>query len=89
MLVFTKPEEVVRANFTGQSKLFRTHPEPLAGYTLPLIVVIANAQVFLKVFPGVRQIVLGLGRQHGKQCPKTRPSFCAIIAQNGREKVLH
>ena len=89
MLVFTEPEEVIRANLARQAKLFRTHPEPLAGHTLPLIVVIANAQVFLKVFPGVPQIVLGFGRQHGKQCPKTRPSFCAIIAQNGREKVLH
>jgi hypothetical protein len=84
MLVFTKPKEVVRANFASQSKLFRPRPEPLAGHTLPLIIVIANAQVFLKVFSGIRQIVLGLGRQHGKQCPKTRPSFCAMIAQNGR-----
>ena len=49
--------------------------DPLAGHTLPFIVVIANAQVFLKVFPGVRQIVLGLGRQPGNSLPNPGLNF--------------
>jgi hypothetical protein len=65
MLIFTKPQEIIRAHIPGQPQLFRSYPDPLTGHTLSFIVVIANAQVFLKVFPGVRQIVLGLGRQHG------------------------
>ena len=89
MLVFTKPQEIIRTNLAGQAKFFRARPDPMAGHALSFIVVIANAQVFLKVFPGVRQIVLGLGRQHGKQPPKSRPSFCVKITQNDRGKLLH
>ncbi len=62
---------------------------PMTGHALSFIVVIANAQVSLKVFPGVRQIVLGLGRQHGKQPPKSRLSFCVKITQNDWGKLLH
>jgi hypothetical protein len=65
MLVITEPQEIIRAYLARQAKLFRTYPKPLAGHPLPLIIVIANAQVFLKVFPGVLQIVLSLGSQHG------------------------
>ena len=61
MLVFTAPQKLVRANLAGQAKLFRARPDPLAGHALSFIVVIADAQVFFKVFPGVRQIVLRLG----------------------------
>ena len=66
MLVLTKPQEIIRANFAGQAKLFCGHPDPLAGQALSFVVVIADAQAFLKVFPDVRQIILGLGRQPGK-----------------------
>jgi hypothetical protein len=82
MLVLTKPQEIIRANLAGHAKLFRARPDPLTGHALSFIVLIADAQVFLKVFPGVRQIVLGLGRQHGKQPPKSPPAFCVKITQN-------
>ena len=89
MLIFTKPQEIIRAHIPGQPQLFRSYPDPLAGYTLTFIVVITDAQVFFKVFPGVGQIVLGLGRQHGKQSPKSRPSFCVKITQNDRRHLLY
>jgi hypothetical protein len=89
MLVLTEPQEIIRPNFAGQAKLIRARPDPLAGHALSFIVVIPNAQVFLKVFPGVRQIILGLGRQHEEQHPKPRPSFCVKITQNDPIKLLH
>ena len=89
MLVFTEPQEIIRSNLARQAKLSRANPDPLAGHALSFIVVIANAQVFLKVFPSVRQIVLSLGCQHAKQTPKSRPSFCVKITQNDRGKLLH
>jgi hypothetical protein len=75
MLVLTEPQEFIRAHIPGQPQLFRSHPDPLAGLTLAFIVVITEAQVFLKVFPGVRQIVLGLGRQLGGKASQ----FSALI----------
>jgi hypothetical protein len=61
----------------------------LAGQGLSFIVIIAGAQVCLKVFPGFRQIVLGLGRQHKTQFPKSRPAYCVKFTQNARMELLH
>jgi len=89
MPVFAEPQEIIRAHLAGQTKLLRARSEPLTGHALAFVIVIADAQVLLKVFPGVRQIVLGLGRQHEKQCPPSRPPFCVKITQNDRRKLLH
>ena len=89
MLVFTEPQEIIRANLAGQAELFRASPNPLAGHALSFIVVIADAKVFFKVFLGVRQIVLRLGSQHESQCPKTPASFCVMITQNEPERLVH
>jgi hypothetical protein len=89
MLVLTEPQEVVCANLAGQAKLVRTHPEPLAGHTLSFIIVITDTEVFFKVFPGILQIVLCLGRNHGGNCAKMPSSFCVGSTQNDPEKLLH
>ena len=75
MLIFTQPQKIIGADFAGQAKPFRAHSNPFAGHALSFIVVIANAKVFLKVFPRVFQIVLRLGRDH----TRTLHGLCAVI----------
>ncbi len=79
MLIFAEPQEFVGANFTGQAKLFRARSDPLAGHALALVIVISDAQVFLKVFLGVLQAVLGLGRDHAAKLPKVSAHFVYLI----------
>jgi hypothetical protein len=76
MLVFAEPQKVFSADFAGQSKSFRAHPHPFTGHTLAFIVIITNAEVFLEVFAGVLQVVLGLGRDHATDSIKTVRAFC-------------
>jgi hypothetical protein len=61
----------------------------ITRHALSFILVIANAQVFLKVFPTVRQILLGLGREHGKQPPKSSLAYCVKITQTDPQKLVH
>ena len=50
MLILAQPQKILRADFAGQTKSFRAQANPFAGHPLAFIVVIANAEVFLKVF---------------------------------------
>ena len=76
MLILTKPQKIIRADFAGQTKLFRAQPKPFAGHALTFIVVIAHAKMFLKVFLCVRQIVLRLCRDHTPDTIRTYRAFC-------------
>jgi hypothetical protein len=75
-------------NLAGQAKPFRSQAKPLAGHPLSLIVVFTNAEMFLKVFLCVLQIVLGLDRNHGEQPAKKPDSLCFILKQNDRQKLV-
>ena len=76
MLIITKPQEIIRADFAGQAKPFRAQPEPFAGHSLTFIVVITHAKMFLKVFLCVPQIVLRLCRDHAPDTNRTYRAFC-------------
>ena len=66
MLILTQPQKIFGADFPGQSKPFRARPNPFTSDALAFIVVVANRQVFLKVFFRVLEIVLRLCRDHGR-----------------------
>jgi len=55
--------------------LFRARSDPLAGHALTLIIIIADAQVFLEVFLGVLQAILRLGRDHAAKLSKVSAHF--------------
>ena len=76
MLVFAQPQKIISPDFAGQSKPFCSHSNPFAGHALPFIVVIADAEVFLKVFARVLEIVLRLCRDHTPDAIKTVREFC-------------
>ena len=76
MLILTQPQEFIRADFAGQSKSFRAQPNPFAGHTLAFIVVIADAEMFLEVFPRVLEVVLRLGRDHATDIIRTVRESC-------------
>ena len=65
MLILAQPQKIISADFAGQSEPFRAQPDPFTGHALALIVVVADAKVFLEVFPRVLEVVLRLGRDHG------------------------
>src|SRR5205823_10562769 len=64
ILILAQPQEIIGSDFPGQSKPFRTDANPFAGHPLPFVVVIANTEVLLEVFPRVLEIVLRLCRDH-------------------------
>jgi hypothetical protein len=64
MLILAQPQKIIGADFAGQSEPFRAHANPFAGHALAFVVVIADAEVFLEVFPRVFQVVLRLCRDH-------------------------
>jgi hypothetical protein len=66
MLILAQAEKIIRADFPGQTEPLRAEAEPFASHTLAFIVVIPNTEIFFKVFPRVCQVVLCLGRDHGK-----------------------
>ncbi len=71
MLVLTQSQEIVRVDFAGQPQPFRAQPNPFTGDMLSFIIVIANTQVFLEVFPCVLEIILRLGRDHAADVTRT------------------
>ncbi len=75
MLILAQPQKIIGADFSGQSEPLRPHANPFAGHALPFIVVIADAEVFLEVFPRVFQVVLCLCRNH----TRTLHGLCAVI----------
>src|SRR5207248_9978751 len=64
ILILAQPQEIIGSDFPGQSKPFRTDANPFAGHPLPFVVVIANTEVLLEVFPRVLEIILRLCRDH-------------------------
>ena len=67
MKIFTQAGEFVGGGDAIQSKFGGTLSKPMAGDGLPLGVIIANRQMFLKILFGVTEIVLRLGCEHGRQ----------------------
>ena len=63
-MILAQPQEVIAANLTGQPEPFRSKADPFAGHAFPFIVVVANAEMFLKVFARVLEVVLCLRRDH-------------------------
>jgi hypothetical protein len=64
MLILAQPEKIIRPDSAGQIEPLCAEAKPFAGHPLAFIVIIADAEMFFKVFPRVRQIVLRLGRDH-------------------------
>ena len=60
MLVFAQSQEISGSDFDGQSKSSRTQPNSFACHPLHFVVVIANAEVLLDLFPSVLKVVLRL-----------------------------
>ena len=76
MLILTQPQKIFGADFPGQSQSFRAQPNPFAGHTLTLIIVITDAEMFLEVFLRVFQVVLCLGRDHATDINRTVRASC-------------
>ncbi len=75
MLILAQPQKIIGADFPGQSEPVRPHADPFAGDALPFVIVIADAQVFLEVFPRVFQVVLRLCRNN----TRTLHGLCAVF----------
>ena len=75
MLIPAEPEEIVGADFAGQSKPFRARPPPLARYALSFVIVVADGKVFLEIFLRIPETVLSLCRDHEETLP-TRTGRC-------------
>lgn len=85
MLVLTKPQEFLGADFSGQAQPLSAHAEPIAGYALPFVVVVTDAKVFLEVTLRVGEAVLRLRRDHAPDTTRTVRAFCVshTSSQNG------
>jgi hypothetical protein len=88
MLVLAKAQESFRPDPAGQAKPFGSQTKPLASHPLPLIVVFSDAEMFLKVFLCVLQVVLRLDCNHREQSAKKPDSLCFILKQNRRQKLV-
>ena len=64
MKVLAQAEEFRTARRAGQTQLLRSLPIPLPQDLLTFRVIIADAQVFLKILSGVAQAVLRFGCKH-------------------------
>jgi hypothetical protein len=66
MLILAQPEKILCPDSAYQSETLRAEAKPFAGHPLAFVVVISDAEMFLKVFPRICQVVLRLGRDHGR-----------------------
>jgi len=80
MLIFAQSQEVFRPNATNQPQPLRPEALPFTGDALSLVVVIADAEVFLKVFPRVCEVVLRLGRDHAQNDKQYLSTDCVSHA---------
>jgi len=64
ILILAQPQEIIGSDFPRQSESLRTRAHPFAGNPLALIVVITDAEMFLKVLLRVLEVVLRLCRDH-------------------------
>ena len=79
MLIAAEPEEIVGADFAGQSELFRARPPPLARYALSFVIVVADGEVLLKVILRIPETVLSLRRDHVGRLHRWRTPFVYLI----------
>ena len=73
-----EPQEFLGADFPAQSQPLRAHPKPIAGYALPFVIVITDAQVFLEVTLRVGEAVLRLRRDHAPDTTRTVSACCVV-----------
>src|SRR5437660_3362282 len=66
ILILAQPQEIIGSDFPAQFEPFRSNTNPFAGNALAFIVVITDAEMFLKVLLCVFEIVLRLLRDHGE-----------------------
>lgn len=64
VLVLAKPQKVIGAHLASQTEPSRPNALPFPGHALAFVVVVADAEMLLEVFPRVRQVVLRLCRDH-------------------------
>ena len=86
MLILAQAQKIIRADFAGQTETLRAEAKPFASHTLAFIVVIADAEMFFKVFPRVCQVVLRLGRDHAPDNTRTVRAFCVADTSSLRLK---
>lgn len=79
MLIFAEPQKIIRADFPRQAKPFHAQPIPVTRHPLALVVIVADAKMLLKVFPGVLQIVLRLGRDHTQTLSEPAHDFLQLL----------
>ena len=61
---------------------------PHSGHLLSLVIVFPDAEMLLKLFLCVLQVVLRLNRNHGEQPAKKPDSLCFILKQKSRQKLV-
>ena len=66
-MIFAQAEEFLFACDPRQAQCLGSLPVPLAQHLLAFCVVVTDAQVFLEIFLGVGQAVLGFGSKHGQR----------------------
>ena len=76
MLVLTEPQKFFRAHFSGQPEPLGTQAKPLAGDPLALVVVVADAEMFLEVTLGILETVLRLCRDHASKTTRKLVIIC-------------
>ncbi len=89
MLILAKAQEIVGADSPGQIQPLRAQTDPLTGDALTFIVVVANRQVFFKVFLCVLEIVLRLRRDHTSDTTRTVRAFCVAITSSPPRLVVN
>jgi len=81
MKVLAQAQEFRTARGAGQTQLLRSLPIPLPEDLLTFRVIIADAQVFLKILSGVAQTVLRFGCKH---TPTVRQPGAPALKDSGR-----
>lgn len=89
MLILTQAQEIFRADFPGQIQPFRAQSNPFADHTLAFIIVIACAEVLLKVFLGIFQVVLRLCRDHRQDNTRTVRACCVADTPQRFQSVVN
>ena len=64
MLILAQPEKIIRPHAADQTESLRVEAKPFTSHPLAFVVVISDAEMFLKIFPRICQVVLCLGRDH-------------------------
>ena len=76
ILILAQPQEIIGSDFPRQPESLRTQANPFARNPLALIVVIADAEMFLKILFCVLEVVLRLRCDHAADSIRTMRAFC-------------